>query len=55
MSEPMKDWSTPCKLCYSSPGRSISVEVDGKVVGAVCLCDHCAKEVRQRLTLVARN
>jgi hypothetical protein len=43
-----------CKLC-SRPGRSIGVEIDGKIVGTVDLCDSCAKEVSHHLTLAARS
>lgn len=57
MSEPLKERAhapPECKLC-SRPGRSIAVEIDGKVIGAVDLCDGCEKEVQHHLTLVARN
>lgn len=53
MSEPLKE-PPECKLC-SRPGRNIAVEIDGKVIGTVDLCDGCAKEVGHHLTLVARN
>ncbi len=56
MSDPLKEEGSAleCKLC-SRPGRSLPVKIDGKVVGTVDLCDGCEAEVRQHLTLAARN